>query len=181
MAFIRHDCRLWIYARANFAHAFLRRCFDNTELIKQSAYRNTGLFLGRYCDVSTYTFQVTDSMQWDFTEIRINVCVTYRYLIRFYVITIYVFDAKEKNNRSSVHKVNHWSIPCVKPFVLNNCIDVYVHGPSLYERLVGTVGCSYTYPSRSIQPFPQFGGGRVNLGVSESGNVLTWKLHNCRY
>jgi len=30
MAFIHHDCRLYICARANFAHAFLRICFDNT-------------------------------------------------------------------------------------------------------------------------------------------------------
>jgi len=33
---------------------FLSRCFDNTVLLKQSAYRNRGLFLGRYCDVSSY-------------------------------------------------------------------------------------------------------------------------------
>mgnify|MGYP000165099964 CR=1 FL=1 len=36
------------------AHAFLRRCFDNTVLLKQSAYRNRGLSLGRYCEVSSY-------------------------------------------------------------------------------------------------------------------------------
>ena len=48
MAFIRYDCRLWICARARFYHAFLRRCFHNTVLIKQSAYINRGLFLGRY-------------------------------------------------------------------------------------------------------------------------------------
>ena len=34
-------------ARANFAHAFLLRCFDNTVLLKQSD-------IGRYCDVSLY-------------------------------------------------------------------------------------------------------------------------------
>jgi len=56
MAFTRHDCRLWICARANFAHAFLCRCFDKTVPLKQSAYRNRGLFLGRYCDVSSYNF-----------------------------------------------------------------------------------------------------------------------------
>jgi len=44
MTFIRHDCRLSKCARANFAHAFLRTCFDNTVLLKQSAYRNRGLF-----------------------------------------------------------------------------------------------------------------------------------------
>ena len=54
MAFIRYDCRLWICARARFYHAFLRRCFDNTVLLKQSAYIYRGLFLGRYCDVSSY-------------------------------------------------------------------------------------------------------------------------------
>jgi len=37
MAFIRHECRLWICACANFVHAFLRRCFDNQVLLKQSA------------------------------------------------------------------------------------------------------------------------------------------------
>jgi len=36
------------------SHAFLCRCFDNTVLLKQSAYRNRGLFLGRYCDVLSY-------------------------------------------------------------------------------------------------------------------------------
>ena len=54
MAFICHDCCLWICACANFAHAFLCRCFNNTVLLKQSAYRNRELFLGRYCDVSLY-------------------------------------------------------------------------------------------------------------------------------
>jgi len=43
MAFISYDCRLWICARARFYHAFLRRYFDNTTLLKQSAYRNRGL------------------------------------------------------------------------------------------------------------------------------------------
>jgi len=33
MAFSRHDCRLWICTRANFANAFLCRCFDNTVLL----------------------------------------------------------------------------------------------------------------------------------------------------
>jgi len=42
MAFIRHDCRLWICACARFDHAFLRRYFDNKVLLKQSAYRNRG-------------------------------------------------------------------------------------------------------------------------------------------
>ena len=28
-------------------NAFLGRCFDNTVLLKQSAYRNRGLYLGR--------------------------------------------------------------------------------------------------------------------------------------
>ena len=51
MAFIRYDCRPWIRARARFYHAFLRRCFDNTILLKQSAYRNRGLF---YADIVTY-------------------------------------------------------------------------------------------------------------------------------
>jgi len=54
MAFNRFDCRLWICAHARFYHAFLRRGFDNTVLLKQSAYRNRGLFLGRYYDVSLY-------------------------------------------------------------------------------------------------------------------------------
>ena len=49
MAFVRYECRRIIFARA-----FLRRCFDNTVLLKQSAFRNRGLFLGRYCDVSSY-------------------------------------------------------------------------------------------------------------------------------
>ena len=48
MTFIRHDCRLWICAR--FYHAFLRRCFDNTVLLKQSAYRTSRLF----SDIVTY-------------------------------------------------------------------------------------------------------------------------------
>ena len=51
MAFIRHDCRLWICARANFAHAFLCRCFDNAVLLKQPAYRNRILF---QADIVTY-------------------------------------------------------------------------------------------------------------------------------
>jgi len=54
MAFIRLDCCLWICACANFVQAFLRRCFDNTVLFKQSAYRNRGLFWGRFCDVLSY-------------------------------------------------------------------------------------------------------------------------------
>ena len=53
MAFIRYDCRLWICTLTRFYHAFLRRCFDNTVLLKQSAYRNS-VFLGRHCDVSAY-------------------------------------------------------------------------------------------------------------------------------
>ena len=53
MAFIRYDCRLWNCARAHFYHAFLRRCFDNTLLLKQLAYRNRRLLLGRYYDVSS--------------------------------------------------------------------------------------------------------------------------------
>jgi len=44
MAFIRYDCRLWLCARARFYHAFLCRCFDNTVLLKQSAYIIWGLF-----------------------------------------------------------------------------------------------------------------------------------------
>ena len=44
MVFICYDCRLWISARARFYHAFLRRCFDNTDCFKQSGYRNGGLF-----------------------------------------------------------------------------------------------------------------------------------------
>ena len=36
MAFIRYDCRLWNCARARFYHAFLRRFFDKTLLLKQS-------------------------------------------------------------------------------------------------------------------------------------------------
>ena len=44
MAFIHYDSRLWICACARFYHAFLRRCFDNTVLLKQSAYRKRGLF-----------------------------------------------------------------------------------------------------------------------------------------
>ena len=32
MAFIRYDCRLWICARERFHHAFLRICFDNTNI-----------------------------------------------------------------------------------------------------------------------------------------------------
>ena len=51
-AFICYDCRLWMCAR--FYHAFLIRCFDNTVLLQQSAYRNREVFLGRYCDVSSY-------------------------------------------------------------------------------------------------------------------------------
>ena len=43
------------YEYVQISHAFLRRCFDNTVLLKQCAYRNRGLFLGRYCDVSSYT------------------------------------------------------------------------------------------------------------------------------
>ena len=54
MAFSRHDCRLWICTRANFANAFLCRCFDNTVLLKPSACRNRRLSLGSYCDVSSY-------------------------------------------------------------------------------------------------------------------------------
>jgi len=30
MAFIRHDCRLWIYARVRFYHAVLRRYVENS-------------------------------------------------------------------------------------------------------------------------------------------------------
>jgi len=37
---------------------FLRRCFDNTVLLKQSAYRNRTV-LGRYCDVSSYNIGYT--------------------------------------------------------------------------------------------------------------------------
>jgi len=44
MVFIRYDCRLIICARARSYHAFLCRCFDNTVLLKQSAYRNRRLF-----------------------------------------------------------------------------------------------------------------------------------------
>ena len=40
IAFFRYDCRLWICAHANFYHAFLRRYYDNTVLLKQSIYRN---------------------------------------------------------------------------------------------------------------------------------------------
>jgi len=36
---------------AHFYHPFLRRSFDNTVLLKQSAYRNRGLF---YADIVTY-------------------------------------------------------------------------------------------------------------------------------
>jgi len=56
MAFIRYDCHLIICARVRFYPAFLRRCFDNTVLLKQCAYRNRGLFFGRYCDVSSYKY-----------------------------------------------------------------------------------------------------------------------------
>ena len=56
MAFICYDCFLWICARARFYHAFPRRCFDNTELLKQSSNRNRGLFFGRYCDESSYKY-----------------------------------------------------------------------------------------------------------------------------
>jgi len=34
-----------------YVHVFLRRCFDNIVLLKQSAYRNRGLF---YADIVTY-------------------------------------------------------------------------------------------------------------------------------
>ena len=53
MAFIRYDCRLWICARAHFAHVF---CLDVliTVFLKLSAYKKRGLFLGRYCDVLSY-------------------------------------------------------------------------------------------------------------------------------
>jgi len=34
--------------------AFLRIYFDNTVLLKQSAYINREVFLGKYCDVSSY-------------------------------------------------------------------------------------------------------------------------------
>ena len=79
MAFILHDCRLWICARANFARAFLRRWFDNTVLLKQSAYRNRGLFLGRYCDVLLYN-AFYHTLQWALDvqlEILIFVWPTY--------------------------------------------------------------------------------------------------------
>ena len=36
--------------------AFLNRGFDSTVLLKQPAYRNRREFLGRYGDVSPYTF-----------------------------------------------------------------------------------------------------------------------------
>ena len=49
-----YTCRLWICACARFYHACLCRCFDNTVLLKQSAYRKRVLFLGRYCDVLAY-------------------------------------------------------------------------------------------------------------------------------
>jgi len=53
MVFIRYDCRLRICARAHFAHVF---CLDVliTVFLKWSAYKKRGLFLGRYCDVSSY-------------------------------------------------------------------------------------------------------------------------------
>ena len=45
---VAYECVHVICARARFYHAFLRRCFNNTVLLKQSAYINRGLFLGRY-------------------------------------------------------------------------------------------------------------------------------------
>ena len=51
MAFIRYDCRLCICARARFYHAFLRKWFDSIVLLKQSAFRNRGLF---NADIVTY-------------------------------------------------------------------------------------------------------------------------------
>ena len=62
MAFIRYGCHLCICVRARFDHVFLRRCFDNTVLLKQSAYNNRGLFWGRDCDVSSYKYRLDDMM-----------------------------------------------------------------------------------------------------------------------
>jgi len=41
------------YVQCKFHPCFLLRCFYSTVLLKQSAYRNRGLFLGRYCDISS--------------------------------------------------------------------------------------------------------------------------------
>ena len=45
MAFFRYGCPLIICAHARFYHAFLRRCFDNTVILKQSPNRNRGLLV----------------------------------------------------------------------------------------------------------------------------------------
>jgi len=45
MAFIRHNCRLWICAYANLAHDFLRRCVDNTAIFKHDCWSLTQIIV----------------------------------------------------------------------------------------------------------------------------------------